>query len=132
MTDDTRSAVILWVAKLIDYGKGVSFPDIQDDTTLGELADRLIAIVEKGREETTGVSTTSLYSGIVEEAETIEEEIGFREALQNLINKYSLEGTSKTPDFILASFLENVLMDWNHALVARDKWYAFDPLRESR
>lgn len=47
----------------------------------------------------------------------------FESELRALINKYSLEGDSNTPDFILASFLSNVLTDWNHAVNAREKWF---------
>jgi hypothetical protein len=46
----------------------------------------------------------------------------FLQELTSLINKHSLEGMSDTPDFILASFLQNVLTDWNHATRARDAW----------
>lgn len=46
----------------------------------------------------------------------------FEEELRALINKHSLEGLSDTPDFVLASFLSNVLTDWNHATRARDDW----------
>lgn len=47
----------------------------------------------------------------------------FVQELQHLINKYSYENGSDTPDFILANFLQNVLVDWNHAVRARDRWY---------
>jgi len=47
----------------------------------------------------------------------------FQEELRALINKYSLENGSNTPDFILAAFLENVLTDWNHAVRARERWF---------
>ena len=50
------------------------------------------------------------------------EEPSFERELASLINKYSLEGMSDTPDFILAGFLQNVLTDWNRATRARDKW----------
>lgn len=43
----------------------------------------------------------------------------FEEELKTLINKASLENDSNTPDFILASFLTNVLIEWNHAINAR-------------
>jgi hypothetical protein len=46
----------------------------------------------------------------------------FRQELVQLINRHSLENASGTPDFIIASFLENVLTDWNHAIVARCNW----------
>lgn len=47
----------------------------------------------------------------------------FVQELAALINAYSLENGSDTPDFILASFLENVLVDWNHATRARSRWF---------
>jgi len=51
----------------------------------------------------------------------------FVNELRALINKYSLESGSNTPDYILASFLENVLVDWNHATLARDRHNGVDP-----
>jgi hypothetical protein len=74
----------------------------------------------------------------------------FEEELRSLINKYSLENGSETPDFVLANFLTNVLRDWDSvwlmkyndpreqewdfqglvretfdtAVAKRDKWYA--------
>ena len=51
-------------------------------------------------------------------------ETKFEQELRELINKYSVDTMSNTPDFILASFLNNVLVDWNHAVNARDRWYA--------
>lgn len=50
----------------------------------------------------------------------------FEEELRALINKHSLEGLSDTPDFVLASFLSNVLTDWNHAVRSRDRFDSFD------
>jgi hypothetical protein len=43
--------------------------------------------------------------------------------LTELINKYSLEGDSNTPDFILAEHLTLCLEQWNHTVQHRDKWY---------
>lgn len=47
----------------------------------------------------------------------------FGQELSALINSYSLENRSDTPDFILAAFLENVLEDWNRATRARTEWF---------
>lgn len=49
-------------------------------------------------------------------------DLTFEKELGSLINRYSLDNYSGTPDFILASFLGNVLTDWNHAIGARAKW----------
>jgi hypothetical protein len=43
--------------------------------------------------------------------------------LEQLINKYSQENQSNTPDFILAGYLEDCLSAYNRALQAREKWY---------
>jgi hypothetical protein len=45
------------------------------------------------------------------------------EELRSLLNRHSRENGSNTPDFILATFLEQVLIDWDHAVRARDQWY---------
>lgn len=54
--------------------------------------------------------------------ETREDTRTFSQDLASLINYHSLENGSDTPDFILASFLQNVLTDWNHAVSARATW----------
>jgi hypothetical protein len=47
----------------------------------------------------------------------------FIEELQHLINRYSVENAGDTPDFILAEFIQNVLIDYAKAVKARDRWY---------
>lgn len=47
----------------------------------------------------------------------------FRKELEGLINKYSMENESNTPDFILADFLKNCLSAFNVAVGARSSWY---------
>lgn len=47
----------------------------------------------------------------------------FGRELASLLNRHSAEQGSDTPDFILAWFLENVLIDWDHAVRARELWY---------
>lgn len=44
----------------------------------------------------------------------------FTRELQVLINRYSLENGSNTPDFLLASYLVNCLMAYNEAVRNRD------------
>lgn len=48
----------------------------------------------------------------------------FKLALESLINKYSLEGGSDTPDFILADYLVNCLAAFNVASKERGRWYS--------
>lgn len=51
----------------------------------------------------------------------------FRKELEVLINKYSMENNSDTPDFIQAEFIEGCLKSWDKSVKMRDKWYSFDP-----
>lgn len=48
----------------------------------------------------------------------------FREALKVLINAYSQEQDSNTPDFILARYLDNCLKAYEIAVNRRDRWYS--------
>ena len=47
----------------------------------------------------------------------------FKRELEELINKYSKENDSETPDFILAQYLEGCLKTFNIAVQQREKWY---------
>lgn len=47
----------------------------------------------------------------------------FRQELQNLINRYSIENGSNTPDFILANYICGCLENFNQTIQAREKWY---------
>lgn len=47
----------------------------------------------------------------------------FQEELENLINRYSQETGSDTPDFILAKYLYECLEAFNTALQRREKHY---------
>ena len=47
----------------------------------------------------------------------------FKDELTSLINKYSLENASNTPDFIIAQYLIECLQSYNLAIMLRNKWY---------
>jgi hypothetical protein len=47
----------------------------------------------------------------------------FEQDLQKLINYYSQENSSDTPDFILAEYLVNCLNAFSISVRKRDKWY---------
>lgn len=51
------------------------------------------------------------------------EENNFSRELTNLLNRYSKENISNTPDFILASYIESCLQAFNQAVVSRESWY---------
>lgn len=50
----------------------------------------------------------------------------FETALKTLINSYSKENESDTPDFILAQYLAMCLYAYNETVKARDKWFGVD------
>ena len=52
-----------------------------------------------------------------------DEELTFTEALEQLINKYSKENGSNTPDFILAEYLTACLKAYDTATNERNNWY---------
>lgn len=47
----------------------------------------------------------------------------FQKELICLINRYSKENDSDTPDFILAEYLRNCLNNYNETMNKRNKWY---------
>lgn len=47
----------------------------------------------------------------------------FESELAALLNKYSLENESGSPDWVLASFLNSCLASYNTAVVNRQAWY---------
>lgn len=49
--------------------------------------------------------------------------MSFRKELEELINRYSKENGSNTPDFILAEYLVNTLAVFDTAVRARENWY---------
>jgi len=50
----------------------------------------------------------------------------FKEELCSLINKYSIENGSGTPDFILAEYLIDCLHALNFCIYSREGWYTRD------
>ena len=49
--------------------------------------------------------------------------MNFRKELTELVNEYHMEKYSNTPDFLLAEFLENVLMAFDISVNNREKHY---------
>jgi hypothetical protein len=47
----------------------------------------------------------------------------FQRELKKLINRYSMENGSNTPDFILAEYLGECLKTFDKVTKGRDKWY---------
>lgn len=47
----------------------------------------------------------------------------FKKELEELINRYSMENRSNTPDYILAQYLFACLMAFNEATTSREVWH---------
>lgn len=47
----------------------------------------------------------------------------FERELVKLINRYSKENSSNTPDWILAEYLSRCLENWNLTMLRRNEWY---------
>ena len=47
----------------------------------------------------------------------------FEKELSNLLNSYSMENGSDTPDYMLAQYLRNCLENYNRTIVMREKWF---------
>lgn len=65
--------------------------------------------------------SSSADSGIEQDRE-----FAFVEGLRALINNYSKENASNTPDFIIAQYLDNCLLALNQAIQQRETWYGRD------
>lgn len=52
-------------------------------------------------------------------------EMTFRQALTDLINRYSIESKSNTPDYILANVVVYALDGFARATAERDQWYGY-------
>ena len=48
---------------------------------------------------------------------------GFKTELEQLLNKYSMENASDTPDFILADYLEQCLAIFDATVAHREAWW---------
>lgn len=57
--------------------------------------------------------------------------VGFRKELESLINKYSMENGSNTPDFVLADYLMGCLVVFDKAVIARGRWYGSTPVADT-
>jgi hypothetical protein len=55
---------------------------------------------------------------------------GFEKELEALINKYSKENDSNTPDFILARYLVNCMENYSQIVTTRDNWFRVQPHTE--
>ncbi len=50
-------------------------------------------------------------------------QLTFEKELESILNRYSKENASNTPDFMLAKYLSVCLENYNETIKARDKWF---------
>lgn len=54
----------------------------------------------------------------------------FKNQLEELINHYSLENESDTPDYILAAYMQDCLNAYDKAVNARREWHSTENTKE--
>lgn len=54
----------------------------------------------------------------------------FKKEVNKLINRYSIENTCNTPDFILSEFICSSLKCFIDSVRKKDKWFDFDPWKD--
>ena len=54
-------------------------------------------------------------------------ETSFRHELTSLLNRFSRENVSDTPDYLLADYMIRCLDAYEHITQARDAWHGFMP-----
>ena len=59
----------------------------------------------------------------IEEVELQGDSVDFRSALADLLNSFSKENGSNTPDWVLRDYLCDCLKAFDRATKTRDKWY---------
>ena len=62
-----------------------------------------------------------------EKHEAPEESRSLEKELSSLLNRFSAEGESNTPDFILAQYLMGCLQAFTTAVQQRETWHGRDP-----
>ncbi len=56
----------------------------------------------------------------------------FEQAIAAVINSYSKENESDTPDYILAQYVSNCLEAYKKAIMLRDSWFGVDMWAEDK
>lgn len=108
-------AIEAWCLKHL--GRKLPITTTKDMHTIEIWDDRAVQVIHN----------TGLYVGDSRvEGTVVSPRLGFEEELQNLINRYSQENGSNTPDFILAQYLAGCLSAFNQAVQQRETWYGRD------
>jgi len=103
----------VWARTFMEYSK--RYGPFDEDTMLGWFANAIMC----GWDHHAQSSDTDAKSN-EKELESVK---NFETELTGLINHYSIENASNTPDFILAQFISGCLESFNGAVQQREKWY---------
>ena len=66
------------------------------------------------------------WENTLNQAPTLERDSDLRAELAVVLNRFSRENYSNTPDFILAQFLMGCLTSFDEAVGSRDRWYGVE------
>jgi hypothetical protein len=77
---------------------------------------------EQGRAAVEAYVTVKNHKFMAKQEAEVEEN-DFVKDFTKLVNRYSLENGSNTPDFILARYLYDCLLAFNAATTRRERWY---------
>jgi hypothetical protein len=83
----------------------------QTDKTPDEVMDQCYILSEE------------MFKNSIEIENDQDQPVFFTKELEILINKFSMENGSNTPDFILSNFLSSCLLNFNETLKEREQWY---------
>lgn len=81
------------------------------------------AMMELQRDWLANVAEADRYAEALALAKASADRPLFRDELEHLLNRYSMENCSNTPDFILADFIRCCLTAFDAAVLRRDHWY---------
>ena len=105
--------------EFVDAGEGnVDFDiDVVDDAPVAEVED--VPANAELVDPYWNAETPDEPQPVSEEEKMLDVE----EEIRGILNRYSQENASNTPDFILAQYLIDALNAWNKATQEREKWY---------
>ena len=89
--------------------------------TLQAARERWLRIPEEERRQyRDAIQAVDSFDSLVREAEPLK---GFREDLDRLLNRYSRENVSNTPDFVLGKYLQLCLIAGDELVRTREEYY---------
>lgn len=106
-------------------GKTILLNTVTDCTFLAGASEEKTQLKQENVEHIQIAGELSIGVKVIEEPYEFEKEKekNFLDKLEGLINSFSKENGSNTPDFILAQYLNDCLEIWNKNVMKRSDWY---------